>query len=443
MHLIEIVGDLCNLSIQQVRLSRDDLQIGDVGRRSHHGAGVLNILLQHLYTLGIEFRLLCSRVVLHERVRHLVASLQNGVLPSVEGLFVLHLCHLQSGNNLSVLEDGLHERAHCRKQQLSGIYKTVVIREGTRARDSDLRIETRTGLVDIVEALCELQFSGVHIGTIVEQLNAYTRGEVLRQILSVERAALNGLSGLAEQQRELVFHLAHLAQQVDTLSLYGIVGSLGALHGGGAIAGTRLLHHLHLLPSLLGEILHLSDDLHLAVEHEQRVVEVGHTRDEVGLHDGLIVLRGKQLHLRRALGIKQIAEEVDVPRCRQRQLVALRRHSRIGLETGDGALRREGHRRQEGQTSHLQRLLDHLHVQCCIEHVHVVVESGLDEVLQLRVGEHRAPGHVAKRSGVLHGQRVGERHGVAIESLRLHIGTFIFSIEALAAREQDHGCKAY
>ena len=340
-----------------------------------------------------------------------------------------------------MLEDGLHERANGRPEHLSGIDEAILIGERTGAGDGNLRIEARTGLVDVVEALSELQFSGVHIGTVVQQLDANARSEVLRQRLPFERAALNGLCGLTEQQRERVLHLAHLALQVYALSLHGVVGSLGTLHGRGAIAHTRVLHDLHLLPRLLGEVLHLADDGNLAVEHQQRVIEVGNTRDEIGLHHGLIVLRGEQLHLGRALGVEQIAEEVDIPRGRQRQLIGLRRG--IAVELGNRALRREGHRRQESQSGHLQGLFDHLHVQGCIEHVHVVVEGRLNERLQLRVGEHRAPGHRAERRGVLHGQRVGERHGVAVESLGVDVGTLIFSVEALAAgeKEAEHGCQ--
>ena len=437
LHFVEVVGDFRDFGIEQVRLRRDDFEIRRVGRRRHHRARILDVFLEHLDALRIEHGLLGSRIVLHEGVRHLVSGLKNGVLPRVVGLFVLHFSHSQTRHDLSVLENGLHEASHSRQQQFSGVHEAVVVGEGARTRDGDLRIEARARLIHVVEALRQRELGSVDVGTVVEQLDAHARGKVLGQVLSVERAAMDGLGRQSEQQRERIFDFAHLPQHIDALRLHAVVGGFGTLHGGRAIADARVFHHLHLLPRFFRQRLHLAHDFDLFVEHQQGVIEVGDARNQVGLDDGLIVFRGEQLHLCRAFRVEQIAEQIDVPRGCQRHLIDFRRDSGVGLQSGNRALCRERQRRQEGQSCTFQRLLDHFHVQRRVEHIHIVVERGLDEVLQRRVGEHRTPRHIAEGCGVGDGERVGQRNGVAKESLRVHIGSLVFPVKAFTACHSD------
>ena len=130
-----------------------------------------------------------------------------------------------------------------------------------------------------------------------------------------------------------------LTEQIDLLGLNAIVGSLGTLHSRGTIADAVLVHELHLLPGILGELFHIGDNLHLTVEHQQRIVEVGDARDDVGLHHRLVVLRGDELHLSRALRTEQVAEEIDIPAGTDGQLVGL---GGLGpVEGGQRALRTE------------------------------------------------------------------------------------------------------
>ena len=177
------------------------------------------------------------------------------------------------------------------------------------------------------------------VGTVVEQLDAHARREVGGQALSGEGSAGDGLSLLTDEQREGVLTLAHLTEQIDLLGLNAIVGSLGTLHCRGTIADAVLVHELHLLPGILGELFHIGDNLHLTVEHQQRIVEVGDARDDVGLHHRLVVLRGDELHLSRALRTEQVAEEIDIPAGTDGQLVGL---GGLGpVEGGQRALRTE------------------------------------------------------------------------------------------------------
>ena len=274
------------------------------------------------------------------------------------------------------------------------------------------------------------------IGAVVEQLDAYTSGEFGGQALVLELATGDGLCGLSDEQRQLVLHLADLAADVGSLCLYTIVGSLGALHAGRA--GASQVHlQLHHVPRILGEASHTVDNLHLPVKHEQRVIEIGNATDDVGLYHRLVVLCGQQLHLGAALLVEQVAEEVDIPASRDGQRVRLGGGSTV--ERGDGALRCERQRGDEGQFGHLQGLVHHFHIECGIEQVGVVGQSALDEALQLRVGEDAAPRHVAETGGIFHGQGVGKRHGVAHQSLGVHLGALIFVVESATA--QQSSCK--
>ena len=76
-----------------------------------------------------------------------------------------------------MLEDGLHQATHGVEKHLTRVHDAhaTAVGEGTRAADGDVGIEARTGGVHIIEALCESHLGIVHVGTVVEQLNAHTR----------------------------------------------------------------------------------------------------------------------------------------------------------------------------------------------------------------------------------------------------------------------------
>ena len=75
---------------------------------------------------------------------------------------------------------------------------------------------------------------------------------------------------------------------------------LSALHTG-RTGTSQFFLQLHNIPSLFSQSYHLIHNLLLFVEHEQRVIDVGDARDNIGLHHGLIVFHGQELHLRTAL----------------------------------------------------------------------------------------------------------------------------------------------
>ena len=67
------------------------------------------------------------------------------------------------------------------------------------------------------------------IGTVAEQLNAHTCGELGREILAVEITAWDGMSLLTEQQRETVLCLSDLSFEIFLLCLYAQIVGLGTL----------------------------------------------------------------------------------------------------------------------------------------------------------------------------------------------------------------------
>ena len=327
-----------------------------------------------------------------------------------------------------MLEDGLHQATHRLQEPLAGIHHPIVIGESGSSRDGNAGIETATGSLDIIEALGQSHLVGMHVGTVGQHLYTHASRELRGQALICEGATGNGLSGLSNQQRDGVLNLTGLALNVDPLRLHLIVGGLSTLHGRRTVAHAVLMHKLHLLPGLLRQLLHVDDNLQLAVEHQQRVIEVGNRRDDVTLHHRLIVLGGDELHLGTALHREQIAEEVYVPRGRDGQRVRLGGGGTI--KRLERPLRTQGDRGQEGQFGNLQALIHHVDIKGCIEQVWIVVESLLDECLQLRVCEDATPGQVTKRCGISHSEGVGNRHRVAHQPLRIHLRTLVFVIES-------------
>ena len=60
-------------------------------------------------------------------------------------------------------------------------------------------------------------------------------------------------------------------------------------------------------------------DLQLAVEHQQGVVHIGYVGDYLRLYGLLVELCLLQGNLCLALGVQQLAEQVDLPTCRHRE----------------------------------------------------------------------------------------------------------------------------
>ena len=86
----------------------------------------------------------------------------------------------------------------------------------------------------------------------------------------------------------------------------------GGLHGG-LHSTAEVLLRLHHLEGVGGELGCRAGELELAVEHQQRVVAVGHARDDTATDELLVGLSTEELGLCRAGGIQQRAEEIHLP----------------------------------------------------------------------------------------------------------------------------------
>ena len=275
--------------------------------------------------MGLELALGIVGIVGHERIRHLAACRENGILPFVVVLLVGILSHPKSSRQTAVHEDGLYQRCNGRGQNLTGIHDShaATVGIGTSGTDGKTGIELCTCGVHIVEAACKLHLGSVHVGTVFQKLDAHACREFLGQFLIGKLSALNGLSGLSDEQRKRVLHFTNLALDVFGLCQHAVVAGLGTLHAGGAIA-SQLHLQFHHVPGILGQSGHVVDNLQLAVEHQQRVIHIGNARHDLGLHHRLIVFRGKECHLCRTLLVEDVTEEIGRPRCVQRQRINLR-----------------------------------------------------------------------------------------------------------------------
>ena len=243
------------------------------------------------------------------------------------------------------------------------------------------------------------------------------------------------MSLVADEKTQGVLCLANLTQQVGLLSQHCIVVALGSLNRGSAITKLGILQYLHHLPGILGQAFHIVNQLHLLVEHQQGIIHVGNIGDEVGLDRHLIVLQLEQRHLGTALLREQVAEEVNHPTGSDRHAVSL--VGSLTIPGRDSSLRRERQGRHECQLGTLQLLFSHLHVQSRIEEVDIIVQSLLNDRLELRVGEDAAPRDVGEGSSILYSQSICIRSYIANDTAGLHIRTLILSVESLAAAQRE------
>ena len=141
----------------------------------------------------------------------------------------------------------------------------------------------------VMEAGGEVHLGIVHVGTVLQQGDADTRGKLAGQRLLGQRRTGNLLSLLSDKQAESILRGTYLATEVVSLRLDGQIGSLGTLYADRAHA-SQLMLQLHHIPRLLGHLAHLLDEAQLLVEHQQRVVGIGNAADHLGTDCHLVVL---------------------------------------------------------------------------------------------------------------------------------------------------------
>ena len=275
--------------------------------------------------MGIQLALLLVGIILHKGIGDLATSSEDSILPRVVVLLILSLGNLQALRQFSVHKDRLHQRSHGGCENLSGIHDHTATTVGIRTGSTDGKtgIEAAAGSIHIIETACQVHLSSMHIGTVLQQLDAYTCCKLRRQHLIGEFSALDGLGRLAYQQREGVLHFTNLTLHIFYLCQHAVVTGLSTLHTGRTI--TAQLHlQFHHVPGILGKTRHVIQYLQLTVEHQQRIVHIGDTTHNLGLHHHLIVLGSQQCHLGTTFLVEQIAKEIHGPRGIQRHGISLR-----------------------------------------------------------------------------------------------------------------------
>ena len=163
------------------------------------------------------------------------------------------------------------------------------------------------------------------------------------------------------------------------------------------VVASCLFQILHRLDAFLPDCRCLVENLQLALEHCDGVVAVCHSTDYLRAHCLTICLCLKHRRLGVALVVEQLSEHVDFPACGSRDGVRPRvfRYFRasIGSRSAIGC---QSHARQIAELGALQLSFGDIHIQTGVLKIDIAVESYLNERLQLRVGKHLFPFHIAE-----------------------------------------------
>ena len=101
---------------------------------------------------------------------------------------------------------------------------------------------------------------------------------------------------------------------------------------GGFTSTTQFLLQFHHIPVLLGYLFHLVEYLKLTVEQEECVVGVCHTTYHSAPYSLLVVLRRYEGSLGATVLGEQVAKEINIPGCHERQVVGSR-HILVSVRT--------------------------------------------------------------------------------------------------------------
>ena len=111
--------------------------------------------------------------------------------------------------------------------------------------------------------------------------------------------------------------------------------------------------------------------------------------DDLRLHRLSVGVTGQEQRPGALAGVAEAAEDVELPRGRQREAICLR--GRGAVYTAERGLRRQRKGGQEGQVGRRERRLGLLHLQVCPTEIRVVTQPALDKRLETDVGEDVAP----------------------------------------------------
>ena len=254
------------------------------------------------------------RLILHQGIVDLASGVEQRLFEAEACLLLLRFGYAELGDVRSPVEQRLRQRGHGGGKELARVddHRTCRVCPAGAAAQRDRGVEGGTGGVGSVECLCQRLFGTAHVGAVGEHLQGHAHRKVLRQALLGEASAGKGAGDVGKEQRKGVLHLVELFAQVEQGSTYIVVCGLSLREGGfghhsgsfhGAGGGDALF------PGGFGG----GGDLDLGVEHQQRIVVVGDGGNQLRLYRLFIVTALRHDSLCTPLGVRQPAEDVDLP----------------------------------------------------------------------------------------------------------------------------------
>ena len=136
----------------------------------------------------------------------------------------------------------------------------------------------------MIEGIGQCELCGFHVGTVRKQLHGHTHFQLLGKTVAAKGAAVDGVGCFVKDEAERIFGRGDALFQYRHGGLNLVIVGLGLLHGGRVGQTAHFPHLLHGRHVFAPDCERGLSGGQLLVEHLQRIIEVGHGRDDVGAH---------------------------------------------------------------------------------------------------------------------------------------------------------------
>ena len=301
-----------------------------------------------LHLLTVEHRFLTGRLPLAQGIVHLCTGIQQGLLELQQSFFLLCLADFQICHKLPSLKKRLHQRAYRLKQPGTriGHKGSPTICPSGRSAQCHARIKTGACLIGGIKSLFKHGLSLPHIRTVGQQIQGHSHRQTFREIHFTECTAHNRLRSPEKQGTQRVFCFRHLLLQIQQRSFGIQSGSFCLVHGrtvslSGPHQGFQTTYIL--FPAFY----RLHSYGYLLIEHQQRVITLGHRGNKLCLHHLTLRLTLLQCRTFSPFGIGQFSKEIQFPAGRRSQRIGLGGFAAV--KTAQSSFRVQLGRRQVSQ----------------------------------------------------------------------------------------------
>ena len=298
-----------------------------------------------LHLLAVEHRFLTGRLPLAQGIVHLRTGIQQGLLELQQSFFLLCLADFQIRHKLPPLKKRLHQRAYRLKQPGTRISHkgSPTVGPSGRAAQCHTRIKTGACLIGGIKSLFKYSLSLPHIRTVGQQIQGHSHRQTFRKVHFTECAARNRLRSPEKEGTQRVFRFRHLLFQIQQRSFSVQTGSFCLIHG--RTVGLSGPHQgLQTTYILLPAFYRFRSYGYLLVEHQQRVITLGHRGNKLCLHHLTIRLTLLQCRTLSPFGIGQFSKKIQFPAGRRSQRIGLGGFAAV--KTAQSAFRVQLSRRQ-------------------------------------------------------------------------------------------------